>query len=133
MAAQVRYASMDFRVEYDREARRVTIIRMARRFASESDTKQACQPVIDAIAGIDRTTHTLLLDVRDAIAVSDSAYEGWYAPYRRAFIDGFVKAAIVVRTAIGKLQVARLTTTDGHTLDIPIFVDVRAAHAYLDK
>ena len=127
----MRYANDWFRLEIDRVARRVTIVRSARPFESALDAENACRPVIDALAPIDRARHRLLMDARDAIGRNDPEYEGWFAPLRREIVEGFARVAVVVRTASGKLQAVRLTSADRHE-SVRVFTRVEDAQAWLD-
>lgn len=55
----------------------------------------------------------LLVDLRDAKGRNDPSFERAMAGYRRAMFEGFPTVVVLVRTAIGKLQVQRHFVEDG--------------------
>jgi hypothetical protein len=55
----------------------------------------------------------LLVDLRDAKGRNDPSFERAMAGYRRAMFEGFPTVVVLVRTAIGKLQVQRHFAEDG--------------------
>jgi hypothetical protein len=55
----------------------------------------------------------LLVDLRDAKGRNDPSFEHAMAGYRRAMFQGFPTVVVLVRTAIGKLQVQRHFVEDG--------------------
>jgi hypothetical protein len=73
----------------------------------------------------------LLLDVREGPLRNDDAFEDVMARYRPKLFANFSALAILVKTAVGKLQVARITRQEG--LERPIFTDETAALAFLAK
>ncbi len=88
--------------------------------------------MLDVLATIDRASHTMLLDARLATGVNDPAYEEWTAPMRRQILAGFASVAVLVRTASGRLQAARLAATDRQDRAPSVFTDEAQAIAYLD-
>jgi hypothetical protein len=130
MSASLRHASEHFRVEVDRGARRVYVRRLGVAFASRDDTIGACRPVLDVLDTVDRASHTLLFDAREAIGRNDPEYESWFAPHRREIVRDFARAAVVVKSASGKLQVARLATADRR--ELAVFASIDDAERYLD-
>lgn len=132
--ATLRHASDYFRVEMDRTRRRVTITRLERLFTSARDAEEACRPVLDVLATIDRRDHVLLMDVRAARGRSDADYESWYAPFRRRIVGEFAKVAIVVQTASGKLHAARLSSGDRQEREgMRVFTSLAEAEAWLSR
>ncbi len=120
-------------MELDRAERRVVVRRLARRFASPEEAELAAIPVLDVLQPLDRAAHTLLMDVRQAPAISDPKYEQWYAEVRHRIVDGFARVAVVVRTASGRLQVARLAHQDQHDRTLAVFTSLAEAQVYLDR
>ena len=55
----------------------------------------------------------LLVDLRDARGRNDPAFETAMARYRRPMYEGFPRVVVLVRSAIGKLQVQRHFAEDG--------------------
>lgn len=78
-----------------------------------------------------RRSVKLLLDVREGPMRNDDAFESVMSRYRPKLFADFTALAILVKTAVGKLQVARITREEG--LERPIFTDETAALAFLAK
>lgn len=133
MATTRRHASDYFEVDLDPAAQRVIITRLGRTFESRVAAEEACRPVLDVLRAIDRASHTLLMDARLAVRVNDPAYEEWYAPFRHQIVSGFARAAVLVRTASGRIQVSRLTVADRLERTLAIFSDMAEANDYLDE
>ena len=131
MALVRRHASDWFEVEIERDAHRVIVRRLAPLFRSRDEGELACAPVLDVLDAIDRSTHTLLMDVRLARGVNDPEYESWYAPLRRDIVRDFRRVAIVVRSASGWLQAQRLASVD-RDAGFRVFDDLGRAERYLD-
>lgn len=55
----------------------------------------------------------LLVDLREAKGRNDPSFEQAMAAYRRTMFQGFPAVVVLVRTAIGKLQVQRHFVEDG--------------------
>jgi len=55
----------------------------------------------------------LLVDLREAKGRNDPSFERAMAGYRRTMFEGFPAVVVLVRTAIGKLQVQRHFAEDG--------------------
>jgi hypothetical protein len=78
-----------------------------------------------------RSEHYLLLDSRDAVGNNDPAYEASFARYRRLLFEGFPKAAVLVKTPVGRLHSSRLMEADGEPGRPGIFNDPILAVASL--
>lgn len=103
-------------------------------FESAEHAAEICAPVIDVLDGLDRKSHTLLFDARQARGVNDPAYERWYAPLRRQIVRGFARVAVLVGAASGALQARRLSTGDKGADDaLAVFDDPVLAEQYLDR
>ena len=57
---------------------------------------------------LDRSQHKLLLDIRNAPLRNDPSFQDFVARFRVRMFSGFAKTAILVRTAVGELQMNRL-------------------------
>jgi hypothetical protein len=77
----------------------------------------------------DRAKLGLLVDLRDGPFRNDDAFETTLAKYRVALFAGWAGVATIARTAIGKLQVARLAREDGRGMSV--FTDEAEALSYL--
>jgi hypothetical protein len=74
-------------------------------------------------------TRKLLLDLREGPMRNDEGFEEMLGRYRVHFFTRFAAVAILVKTAVGKLQVSRLAKNE-HTRT-HIFTDEKAALAHL--
>jgi hypothetical protein len=72
----------------------------------------------------------LLIDPRDAPGRNDAGFEELLSQYRDALFAPFKRHAVLVRTAAGALQTARLEQT-GKMGPAPVFHDEAKARAYL--
>lgn len=72
--------------------------------AATDDLRQ----IVAATRGISRQQYSLLTDVRDAPGRNDEAFESALAGMQHDLFDGFKKRAILVKSAVGRLQVERL-------------------------
>lgn len=64
------------------------------------------------LAGVDRARTGLLDDLRDAPLRNDPSFETKAVQLRPALVLGFRYVAVLVRTAVGRLQINRLTEPD---------------------
>ncbi len=108
---------------------------VARRTTARYETEQA---VHDAYATmhreferIGRADKRLLIDLRLATGRNDASSEAALAKHRRAHADGFERAAVLVGTVAGRMQVERLMREDG--LDLRVFNEERPARLYLTR
>ncbi len=72
----------------------------------------------------------LLIDIRSAPPRNDDAFEAKTSAALTAYLVRFVRHATLVRTAVGKLQSARIARERG--VEPHVFEDEEAALAYLD-
>ena len=109
---------------------RVTRTQVA--FASKAEVDASCRAVERTLNQQGRATSGMIVDSRDAPGRNDPQFEAWFSPYRKGMILGFLRAAILVRMAVGKLQVERLLRGDGNASDYArTFVDEAQALAWL--
>ncbi len=108
------------------------LVRRARthqRFESAEEIEAAYEEVLRSLEGIDLSRYALLVDLRDAPARNDPAFEKVLSRYYGRIFTGFRRMAILVRTEAGRLQVARLAQT--LSLPLRVFLDEPSALAYL--
>jgi len=72
----------------------------------------------------------LLVDLRPVVPRNDPSFEVAIASFRRRVLGGRQRAAILVRTAVGALQVKRHMREDG--FQVEVFTSEEEALAYLD-
>jgi hypothetical protein len=108
------------------------VTRTAVQFATKDEVDTSCRAVERTLNRQVRATSCVLVDSRDALPRNDPQFEAWFSPYRKGMILGFLRAAILVRMAVGKLHVDRLLRSDGNPADYArTFVDEGFALAWL--
>jgi hypothetical protein len=80
-------------------------------------------------ASIDRSRMSLLVDFREAPIRNNPAFEAVATPLQRRLATEFRRAAVLVRTPFGKLQVSRMANENGVAL--AVFDDEQKALEYL--
>lgn len=106
-------------VEELRGVARVT--RSAERAPSVDVIVGAFDQAILALQGLDRARFGLLIDLRDAPGRNDAEFERTMASRRSELMRAFRAVAILVKTAVGELQVARIAREDAS--DAKVFSD----------
>lgn len=92
----------------DEGAGRVTLLRREAPFGSLEEAKRALGEVVEVSRPLPRAQLGLLMDLRRGPARNDPAFEGAILPLLTAVLSGFARAAVVVRSAAGKLQSRRM-------------------------
>lgn len=100
-------------VTVDDAARIVTRTRTADRFDSIEEVVSSYEQVVSALDQIDRTRHAQLVDVRLAPARNDPQFEAVVQRYHPALYRGFRANAVLVQSAVGKLQIKRMADVSG--------------------
>lgn len=106
-------------VDNVREIARVT--RSAQRPSSIEQVTGAFDDAIRALDRLERRRFRLLIDLREAPGRNDPEFERAMATRRSELMRSFLAVAILIKTAIGELQVARITREDGS--DAKVFND----------
>jgi hypothetical protein len=116
---------------WDIELRGTVVLcrRTARPYLRLQEIDESYAAVQDAYAELDRSGKSLLVDLRAARGRNDPAFESVMSKHRRAQLVGFARAALLVRSRVGQMQVERHMREDG--LDIPVFAEEREAFAYI--
>jgi hypothetical protein len=102
-----------FVVTVDRAAKLVRVTRTAAPFDSIEQIEQECIEITEALAFVDRSVMTLLLDIRAAPGRNDPKFEAATLQLRTAAVRGFGRVAVLVQTLAGALQVRRHSREDG--------------------
>lgn len=89
----------------------------------------ACVTAIRAALGPDARGPGLLMDFRDARSRNDEAFEDTMSNYRDAMRENFDRVAVVVKSAVGRLQIDRLN--QGLSNAPHVFDDPERAKAWL--
>ncbi|WP_437818359.1 hypothetical protein [Sorangium sp. So ce1078] len=102
-----------FIVTVDPMAKVVRVTRTAEPFDSIAQIEQECLEVTKALAPVDRSAMSLLLDIRAAPGRNDPTFEEATLRLRTAAVRGFGCVAVLVGTSAGALQVRRHSREDG--------------------
>jgi hypothetical protein len=96
-----------FQVEYEAE----NDLMIVRRRSKSIDSLDSIPIVMGAmLTAIERFPAAgLLLDMRDGPSRNDPQFEGAAAPHILQLVTRFDRVAVLVRTAVGKLQIHRLS------------------------
>jgi hypothetical protein len=101
------------RAEHDRARRLVRYTRTSAAFRDLSELEEVYSALIRAAQGLDQRRLGLLIDLREAPARNDPGFEEAIGRHRKAMMRGYGRVALLVKTAVGKLQVGRHTREDG--------------------
>jgi hypothetical protein len=117
-----------FRVLIDDDARVVRIVRTELGFPSLSAIEDTFAEMELALAGV-RGAWSLLIDAREGPMRNDPAFEETLAKVRGRIVSRFARTAVLVKSAVGKLQVARYARED--RMSPVVFTDEAEALAHL--
>lgn len=81
-----------------------------------------------AMDAIDRPRFGLLVDLRDGPLRTDPAFDNSMAQHRKKLLSGFARVAVLVKSALGRLQVQRHNRVDATPAEV--FDDETAALAH---
>ena len=98
-------------------------------FPSNDEMSAAFAALGDSLKGVHLEDWRLLLDTRLGPMRNDEAFEKAMKPYRTGFTARFARTATLVKTAVGKLQIARLAREEHR--EPHAFDDEAEAIAYL--
>ncbi|MEQ8453739.1 MAG: hypothetical protein RLO52_14190 [Sandaracinaceae bacterium] len=110
-------------------ARAVRVIRHDVPFDTLEDVVTAYGGAADALERMDRARMGVVVDLRSAPSRNDPAFEATVAPLRKRLFTDFARRAVLVRSAVGKLQVKRHAAQDG--IDVEVFHDLDEAVAWI--
>ena len=127
---RVLYEDAHVTLSVDDAAGLVRYVRSSERFVSIDDVRAVHQRIADLAIMIPRNGLKLLLDVREAPARNDEAFEQEITRALQAFTPRFGAHAMLVRSAVGRLQTHRLARERGE-VSPPIFGDEAEALQYL--
>jgi hypothetical protein len=104
--------------------------RLAQTFATVAECESAHELVARKLDTLNRRRTRMLFDLRAAPGRNDPEFEEAIAVHRKRIFERFLAAAIIVRTASGKMQVTRHMRDDGNAVEV--FLDVPEAYRYID-
>lgn len=112
-----------------REGQRlVWVYRTSAPFESTEQCEAGWSEAVKVLDGLERATFRVLVDLRDGPMRSDEAFEKIGQRYRRGLTDGFERAALLVRTVAGRLQLTRHQKEQQFSVSIFEHEDAALAH-----
>jgi hypothetical protein len=117
-------------ITFDTDSRVVRFVRNDKRYPSMEVVRAEHVALASAIAHIVPKEHALLIDVRVAPPRNDEAFEAEITRLVTSLVNKFKKHAFLVQTAVGTLQVRRLSAVQGSPA-AATFSDEGAALTYL--
>lgn len=123
------YADDYFRAVADDRARVVRLVRSSTPFPTLEAAQRSFDSVASSMIGLPATGWGLLVDTRDAPVRNDEGFEEILARARGPIVARFGRAAILVASSLGKLQMARYAREDPRSP--PVFGDKAEALAYI--
>jgi hypothetical protein len=104
-----------FQIIHEDERHLLRVIRSAQRFKSIKDGQRSFQTAADAASSIDKQSTRLLIDLRCGPMRNDPEFEEATKDARRQLFEGFSRSAVLVKSAVGLLQVNRHAKEDQKT------------------
>lgn len=117
-----------FEMVYDEAARVVSLRRTTAPFSTITQMTDGFEGINRILDGIGRSNVALIVDTREAPPRNDPAFESAFAPLRSKMFRGLRRAAVVVATPIGRLQVERHARED--RTGVRAFTDAVEARTY---
>jgi hypothetical protein len=111
------------------EARLVRYVRSSAPYPDLVEYERVHERVAAALDNLGRKRNVLLVDMREALMNNEPAFEKAAARGRQLLVRDFRRVAVVVKTAVGALQVGRHLRED--SLEMPIFNDDTEALSFL--
>jgi hypothetical protein len=123
------YSSPQITLTIEAESRLVRYVRTSVPYPSLDEYERMHERLGGALDQLGRKRHVLLVDMREATLNNDPAFERAAVRCRQLLVHDFRKMAVLVKTAVGALQIGRHIRED--SLDAPVFNDETAAVSYL--
>ena len=109
----------------------VVITRTSRGLAGIAEIRSISEQIIAKL--MNHRQSPLLVDLRKAPGRSDPAFEKHFSGYRTRMLADHPRAAIVVQSAVGSLQVRRHMREDSQDQRVRVFQSLEDAHTYLTQ
>jgi hypothetical protein len=122
-------ASPYLSIDIDAQRKLVRISRTSVPIPTVESVLDMVAHVRHTLAGLNRGEHGLLVDLRSALISDESKYSDAMAALRRELVSRFRKAAMLVGTRVGYLQVQRFLREEN--LTAKVFDEAEAAELYL--
>ena len=107
----------------------IIVRRTSRSHSALDEVGPAFEAIYEELRDLDLPEQALLVDLRDVVGRNDPEFERVIAPHRRRLIQSFSRAAVLVRSSVGAMQLRRLFAEDG--LKIEVFGSEVEALAWL--
>jgi hypothetical protein len=121
--AKLAYNNTFWNYSYYKVAGLVWVRRCNKKFQNTFEMKESFEGIAFSLSGLPRERLKMLIDLRSGPQMrNDPEFEAIMLPYRRAMPEKFAKSAVLVRTAVGKLQVNRYNRQDNND-NTPIVCD----------
>jgi hypothetical protein len=105
--------------------------RTTRRYEDLAELAPSFQAIYDRVAVRRPSANAVLVDLRAIVGRNDAQFEAALAPLRRELLSKFARAALLVRTSIGRMQLQRYLEDDG--IRAEVFSDEEAAMAWFES
>jgi hypothetical protein len=128
----VSYRSEYVAITLDHQRRLVRLTRSAAPFTSAEQASTEFVRAASSVGDAERPRLRLLADMRAAPGRNDEAFERAVGPLSDRLFGGYARAAFLVRTAVGALQIQRVAR-EQHTSAPRVFTDEAEALRYLDE
>lgn len=89
------------------------VLRTTEPFPGIADVHREYAEVIRELDAIGRRGRVLLVDMRDSPGRNDPKFEEAMRSIRPAYLGGFVRVGVLVRSVVGTLQIKRYAREDG--------------------
>lgn len=96
----------------------VIVRRTRRSHTSLDEVGPAFEAIYDALRDLYLPDVALLVDLRDVVGRNDPDFEVAIAPHRRRLMQSFGRAAVLVRSSVGAMQIRRLFAEDGIPVEV---------------
>lgn len=104
--------------EVELRAQGAIVRRTTRRYQDLSELAPSFQAIYDRVAVRRPSASALLVDLRAIVGRNDAQFESALAPLRRELLGKFARAALLVRTSIGRMQLQRYLADDGIAAEV---------------
>lgn len=109
----------------------IRVVRSSQPFDTLREILEVHRALVARLDAVDRAALGLLYDLRDAQGRNDPAFESAIAPIRPRIWAEWGRISVLVRTAIGAMQIRRHLAEDG--IRASVFTDDAEAAAHLQR
>lgn len=125
----VLFSSPQITLTTEPDVRLVRYVRTAVPYPSLDEYERLHERAAGYLDQLGRKRHVLLVDMREAVMNNDPSFERAAGRCRQLLVHDFRRMAVLVKTAVGALQVGRHIREDA--LEAPIFNEETAAISFL--